>query len=121
MSDRLANILIPTGIIVTVLGILFVIVSLFSSYNSDKTKDCTVFSKENVTKVTNGSSSNEKRVYTEDCGVFTVNDSITKGTFRSGDLYGSLKENHRYTLTYNGWRIGITSSFPNITKAVEVK
>jgi hypothetical protein len=121
VSDKWANILIPAGIIAAVLGILFVIVSLVTSYNAENTKDCTITTKDTITKVENGNSTTEKRVGTEECGVFTVNDSYLKGSLRSADIYYSLKEGHKYTLTYNGWRNGFTSSFPNITKAVEVK
>lgn len=100
---------------------LIVGIPLAISYNAEHTKVCTITSKDTITKVDNGTSTTEKRVGTEECGVFTVNDSLAKGTFRSADLYYSLKEGHKYTLTYNGWRNGFTSTFPNITKAVEVK
>jgi hypothetical protein len=102
-------------------GIGWAVISVSGNYNENKTADCTVTSKDTITKVENGNSTTEKRVGTEECGVFTVNDSFVKGNLRSADLYYSLKEGHKYTLTYNGWRVGLTSSFPNITKAVEVK
>ena len=60
----------------------------------------------------------EKRIYTT-CGTFTVNDSLTRGKFNSADLYGNIQRGHTYTLTYNGWRNGFLSMFPNVTKAVE--
>jgi len=107
--------------IVAVAGLAIGVTSLATNYNEDHTATCTVTSKDTITKVHDGNSSTEKRVGTEECGVFTVNDSYMKGNLRSADLYYFLKEGHKYTLTYNGWRNGFTSSFPNITKAVEVK
>jgi len=107
--------------VVVIAGIGYVIVHFAGSYNETHTAVCTITSKDTITKVENGNSTTEKRVGTEECGVFTVNDSFFKGSHRSADIYYSLKEGHKYTLTYNGWRNGWTSSFPNITGAVEVK
>lgn len=106
---------------VVIAGLAIGIVALVGNYNQESTSTCTVTTKDTITKVENGNSHTEKRVGTEECGVFTVNDAYMKGQTRSADLYYSLKEGHKYTLTYNGWRNGFTSSFPNITKAVEVK
>jgi hypothetical protein len=121
VREKLTTVVGALIAIVVVSGLAIAVVSLVSSYNAEHTADCTITSKDTITKVENGNSSTEKRVGTEECGVFTVNDSLAKGTFRSADIYYSLKEGHKYTLTYNGWRNGFTSSFPNITKAVEVK
>lgn len=119
--NRLTTILAAVIAIVVVAGLAIVIVSVASSHSEDHTAVCTITSKDTITKVENGNSKTEKRVGTEECGVFTVNDSFFKGSHRSADIYYSLKEGHKYTLTYNGWRNGWTSSFPNITKAEEVK
>lgn len=112
------------GSVIAFVVIGFVVAGVFAlakSYNAEHTDICTVSSKESVTKVVDGNSQNEKRVYTEECGVFTVDDSIVKGQWRSADTYGKLKEGHKYAITYNGWRNGFLSSFPNIIKAEEVK
>jgi len=107
--------------IVLAAGAAIGVTTLVVNYNEDHVADCTITSKDTITKVENGNSSTEKRVGTEECGVFTVNDTVMKGNLRSADLYYSLKEGHKYTLTYNGWRSGLFSTFPNITKAVEVQ
>lgn len=120
----MSNVTTVLGVVVggaVLVGAGIGIVAVISSYQTDHTATCTVTSKDTITKVVDGNSKTEKRVGTEECGVFTVNDSFTKGNLRSADLYYSLKEGHKYTLTYNGWRNGFTSSFPNITKAIEVK
>ena len=116
-----ATVLAAGVAVVAVAGLAIGVTSLASSHNSDHTATCTITTKDTITKVENGNSKTEKRVGTEECGVFTVNDSFWKGSHRSADIYYSLKEGHKYTITYNGWRNGWTSSFPNITSAVEVK
>lgn len=116
-----AGIVLAILIGVAVVGAAIGIVSLGKSHSESHTAVCTVTTKDTITKVENGNSKTEKRVGTEECGVFTVNDNFFKGKNRSADLYYSLKEGHKYSLTYNGWRSGLFSSFPNITEAVEVK
>jgi hypothetical protein len=118
---KLGNLAIVAGLAVLIGGIVIIIVSVLSGYNTSKTEDCTIVRHDTITKVSNGNSSTEKRITTSDCGVFTVNDSAMKGSWRSADLYGKIQDGHRYTLTVNGWRSGFFSTFPNITKAVEVK
>jgi hypothetical protein len=107
--------------VVVIAGIGYALIRVVGGYSESHTAVCTITTKDTITKVVDGNSETEKRVGTKECGVFTVNDSYLKGKTRSADLYYSLKEGHKYTLTYNGWRNGWTSSFPNITEAVEVK
>lgn len=92
-----------------------------SGYYNDRTATCTIEGKNrNVAYDQDGNREVQMLIYTEDCGVFEVSDSLVKGTFRSADLYGSLKEGSRYELKYHGWRNGFLSMFPTITRASEV-
>ncbi len=84
------------------------------------TETCTVASKERTTHVSDGTSTQQKLVYTNDCGTFTVDDAWYQGKFNSADTYGMLKDGKTYTLTVMGWRNGFFSWFPNILSAQEV-
>jgi hypothetical protein len=59
----------------------------------------------------------EKRVYTQNCGEFTVNDNLLTGTLHSGSIYGSIKEGETYDFTATGIRSHWPTMFPNITEA----
>lgn len=56
----------------------------------------------------------QKRVYTENCDVMTINDSIIQGSWGTASLYGQLKEGESYDFTTTGHRVPILSMFPNI-------
>ena len=60
------------------------------------------------------------RVYT-DCGVFNVEDAPFLGQFNSADTYARIKVGKTYEFVTYGYRNGLMSMFPNITKATEVK
>lgn len=47
-------------------------------------------------------------------GVYEDTDSFWFFKFRSSDLYGQLQRGHRYTCKVYGFRIGFTSTYPNI-------
>jgi predicted outer membrane lipoprotein len=78
---------------------------------------CTVESKDRTT--TSGGSS-DARLYTTDCGVLNVGDSILSWHFRSADTYASVKAGKTYRVTTRGYRIGFLSMFPNVVEAAEV-
>ena len=84
------------------------------SVTHTETKTCTVASKESVAK----EGEHEYRVYTEQCGTLSVNDSWLRLRFNSADVYGSIQEGKTYEVTTMGFRIPIFSTFPNI---LEVK
>lgn len=100
-------------------GLVGAPVAMFATgYYDDKTKVCTIDSKNrNVAYDRDGNREVQMLVYTTDCGVFEVGDSLIKGKWRSGDTFGSLQEGQRYELTYHGWRNGFLSMFPTITEA----
>jgi hypothetical protein len=114
--------LVAGSIIATaVLVIASPVALLLSNYYNDKTKVCTVAGKDRVwVSDSNGGGHSEMRIYTDDCGTFVVSDSLIKGKFNSADTFGRLKDDHKYTFTYHGWRVGFLSAFPTITDVTEV-
>lgn len=85
--------------------------------SDNETATCKVTEKTAASKREGGT---DYRIYTS-CGTFQVADSLTRGTFRSADTYGSIEEGKTYRLTYHGYRNGFLSMFPNVTEAVEVE
>lgn len=67
--------------------------------------------------------SSRYRVYTSNCGVFEVQDSVFHGQFRSADTYGSIQNGHTYDFTTYGIRFGFLGGglFPNILKATPTR
>lgn len=59
----------------------------------------------------------QSRIYTQNCGTFTADDSILDSQFQSADLYGQLREGGTYDFETRGVRLPIMSSFENIVKA----
>ena len=87
---------------------------------SEETRTCTITEKDRTTKVVDGNSSTDHRVWTEECGVLSVNDSLVGMSFDTADKYGSIKVGQTYELTTMGWRVPFLSMFPNIIEVVEV-
>lgn len=118
---RIADYGVPalTAIGVAVLLILAVVAGA-SYYQEDTHTGCVVSDKDRTTKTdSEGNSSSDARVYTENCGVFQVSDSFWKGEFNSSDTYGSIKVGETYDFTTIGWRNGFFSMFPNIIEVHE--
>lgn len=78
--------------------------------NRGEVGPCTVTEKEPVMVEGN----NQYRVYTEECGTFVIKDTIVGLRFNSADAYGALSLGEAYNFRTQGFRLGITSSFPNI-------
>lgn len=105
-------------------GVAFaVIIAIFvgASYLKHTTTTLVVTGKERVCSGShgNGGSSCKYLIYTDDT-TYRVSDSIAAGRFNSSDFYGRIHVCHRYEITYYGIRFGLTSSYPNITKAVDL-
>lgn len=88
----------------------------FASTMHVETVTCTVESKDRTAKREGGS---DMRVYTADCGVLSVADSLPDFDFSSSDRFASIKEGKRYEFTTRGWRVPLLSWFPNIIKIKE--
>lgn len=97
-------------IVLAVIG--SVAVSVVGYFQETTYSNCVVSRTENTYNAS--SKMMEKRVYTENCGVFTANDDLGRLHFDSADTYGSLQEGETYTFTATGFRIPIFSMFPNI-------
>lgn len=80
-------------------------------------RTCSVADKDRTTK-SDGNS--DARVYTKDCGVLRVADSLFSGTWHSADTYAAIQPGHRYRFTTRGYRIPLFSMFPNIVRVEEV-
>ena len=85
------------------------------SYTTVETQTCTVVDKD---RAAGRDGKSNMRVYTSDCGVFEVRDSLIDGLWNSSDLYSSIQEDKRYTITARGLRVPFFSMFPGIIKAV---
>ena len=83
-------------------------------YDGDTT-GCTITGK----YVAVASKQSEKRIETT-CGIFKVEDELSKGWFNSADLYASLTVGKTYDFEVYGWRNGFLSAFPNVAAATEV-
>lgn len=87
--------------------------------NSGVDRLCTVTDKDRTTTVTNGSSSTDVRVWTEECGVLSLNDSLIGMSYDTADKYGQIEVGKTYQFHTLGWRIPFLSEFPNITEINE--
>lgn len=86
------------------------IIGVSSIMDRNEVGPCTVTGKESVMVERN----NQYRVYTEECGTFIIKDTLFALRFNSADTYSALKEGGSYNFRTQGFRLGITSSFPNI-------
>ena len=87
-----------------------------ASFNHVETRTCTVESKDRTSKPKGGS---DMRVYTIECGILEVGDSLLDGSFDASDRWQAIEEGERYRFTTRGWRVPPLSAFPNIIKAEE--
>lgn len=101
---------IVIGAVIAATLAALLIAGLLNTMNRSEVGPCTVTGKEPV--MVEGA--NQYRVYTEECGVFIVKDTLVPLRFDSADTYSALKEGSSYNLRTQGFRLGITSTFPNI-------
>lgn len=62
----------------------------------------------------------QKRLSTS-CGVFTVEDELSRGDWNSADRYAQIEVGKTYDFEAYGFRNGFLSAFPNIAEATEVR
>lgn len=82
-------------------------VSMAQTHWNERTIDCHVKEKDR------GGNNGGMRVYTS-CGTFQNTDSILRGKNTSADIWARIKPGETQTFTVVGWRLGLTSDFPNI-------
>lgn len=112
------NVIIAFAVIIFVAVIATFIVVGVNSTHVATTTNCHVTDKD---RGVNRDGSSNVRVYTDNCGVFTVADNLFTGNVTSADTYGSIQVGQTYDFTTRGKRIPIFSSFPNIITATQVQ
>jgi hypothetical protein len=108
MRDMRIFIFLVAGIIIGTIG--FNIVSYFHT----QTFTAKVSGKERITEQTNKNSFDSYYLIYTDHGTLKLEDDIFRGNFNSSDVYGSLRVDSTYTFQISGYRIGFTSTYPNI-------
>lgn len=113
---RRQSLTLKVAVALAVILLLTLLVPLFAGYHQTKQQDCTINGKDRTSSMTSNGASNV-RIYTDDCGVFTIQDSLVHTRWNSADLYGQIKVGQRYHVAYYGWRIPFFSAFPNLLSA----
>lgn len=85
-----------------------------ASFANEQTRTCTVTDTDRTTRVVDGQSSSDMRIYTEDCGTLAVGDVLLRGQFDSADIFGQLEPGETYEVTTIGWRVPFLSQFPTV-------
>ena len=107
-------------IILILVGVLAAFMIGFGVYTLNQVNyhTCTVTDKDRITNMHEGGS--EMRVYTSDCGTFSVADSLIDGVFDSADVYGSIEPDNVYDFKTRGVRVPVLSMFPKIVEVEAV-
>lgn len=113
--------------LITLAGVLVVTtialgVYWYTGYGNSQTLTCTVEGKDRTagrTDSSGNSSGSSTRVYTEDCGVLSVEDRFLIGHFNSADIYAQIDEGGTYEFDVIGKRIPFFSTFQNIVAVRE--
>ena len=116
-SNRTQAIRATVLIVVVVVIIGGLTADFIIKYTGSSTQICTVNSKD---RSTNRDGNSNTRVYTDQCGVFSVEDRFFAGYVDSADVYAQIQVGKTYELHTTGRRVPIMSAFPNITSASEV-
>jgi hypothetical protein len=115
MSDNSAGCLAGIGVALVV-GIVAVDTYASTWYN-DRWRICTVVDKD---RGASSDGSSHYRIYTRDCGVLADSDDWMRGKTNSADIWAQIQKGHIYNLHVTGYRLGLTSSFPNILDVRDV-
>ena len=101
--------------IIVVLGfIVGSIVFHIIAYTHTETLTAKVSGKERITEQSSKDNIDSYYLVYTDHGTLKLKDDILRGNFNSSDVYGSLKTDSTYTFQTSGYRIGFTSTYPNI-------
>lgn len=101
--------------IITVAGfIIGSIIFHISAYFHTQTFTAKVSGKERITEQSSKNSFDSYYLIYTDHGTLKLEDDIFRGNFNSSDVYGSLRVDSTYTFQMSGYRIGFTSTYPNI-------
>ena len=106
------------GVVFGTILLITAVVGTWISYGNATTHTgCTINSKDSYASHHSDKRHTTYRVYTDNCGVFEVEDRLFLGNFNSADIYGSLKEGGTYDLSTRGYRVPFLSMFPVIVEA----
>jgi hypothetical protein len=97
---------------IILIGALFILDFVGTSYYGEHTVTGKVLDKEKVVK----NQDSYYLIYTDN-ETFTIQDSLIKGQWRSSDIYGHIEKGQTYKLSVFGWRSGFFSMYRNIVKA----
>lgn len=111
---------LPIAIFVLIiLGVIGSILYGIAQVNTHGSAQHCLVSEKDRAKNNDGKS--DARIYTENCGVFQVKDTLLgKTNFNSADLYASIKVGDTYDFETRGFRFGLFSDFPIILTATKV-
>lgn len=110
-------------LVAVLIGLVIVGGVVFTIVEHQNIKTVTFKVQDKTVKVgrdSDGNTSSEYLIFTNK-GVYKDTDSFWFFKFRSSDLYGDLRVGHTYTCKVYGYRIGFTSSYPNIISCQEAK
>jgi hypothetical protein len=99
------------GAVVAILMVVSFGTYISSTAHTETMTGCVVNDKDRV-RGSDGKS--DMRVYTDNCGVLTVKDSLIAGNFSASDRFNSIKVGQTYDFDTRGKRVGFFSMFPNI-------
>lgn len=105
------------GVFVMLFMFALIGVGVWSSMHTDE-RVCTVEQKERI--YAGKDKGVQQRLYTTECGVMEVGDSLFDGHFDSADTWAGIEEGHTYRMKTRGVRVGFFSMFPNVVEAEEV-
>lgn len=95
---------------VLMIGGAMLVFNIVNAFNRYEMADCTVADKESVIN----NDSNEYRVYTDECGVLSVKDSLFATRWDSADVYNRIETGETYDFYVQGGRYPFLSMFPNV-------
>jgi hypothetical protein len=104
------------GLIIILVTLGMLVLSIVSALHTEE-MTCTIQDKD---RTTNREGKSDARLYTEDCGVLRVGDSLLSWTWSSADTYAGIDEGKTYHIKTRGLRIPFLSMFPNVVEATEV-
>lgn len=84
------------------------------SYAERREVTATIDSKERVCDTHPGKTMQCRYLIFTDQGTYQITDSLLAGRWSSSDTYARFKEGETYKFEVYGWRIPISSSYPNV-------
>lgn len=95
---------------VAALVLAFPVATYAHAHHDERVMTCTVTDKDR------GGDDGSYRIYTDECGQLSNNDSVWRGKYDSADVWQQIEPGNTYRLTVVGWRMGFLSTFPNVLK-----